>query len=690
MTVPGEQAQGLTHQPALDGLRGIAVLGVLLYHAGLPWAHGGFLGVEAFFVLSGFLITSLLATEWQRSRSIRLGNFWMRRARRLLPALIVVVIVVALRQMIGGSSVAAPDLLGSGLGTLFYAGNWQQISANNDYFATGAPSSPFQHTWSLAIEEQFYIVWPLLVMALFWVLSRRVTSSARVFGIAAAVAAAGCLASALDAFVLFNRGADVNRIYLGTDTRASGLLAGATLGLILLTRKGVPRRVVAFAATGIGIAGIGGLFVAMALVHGTSSRLYQGGMLAVDAAVVAAIAAVILLPRSPLSRLLSLPPLRAVGLISYGLYLWHFPLFLWLTTTSTGGVAGNALLALRLAATFLVSTVSYFVVEQPIRRRRVPRLAMRILVPASLPAAVAALVIASQSAQVGAAAILPPAPVSNDVAGHAAGCPVTLTDGNRDIEVPPSAADMTANPIAEPGLLHNTKTVTFHTCPPRRILVIGDSLAATLGVGLMQDEERYGTQVLLAPLLGCGFGIRGDFDLSVGWTPQPGRCIDEIATWRKDEVDFHADAVIVAMGWRDAFDRHWGNDVVHLGMPDYDAYVSERAAALRDALSQDGTPVLFLTVPWANPPARADGSVPLVASAERHNSINGIINSVATSGGPHVAALTLDTYVSPGNRYSAQVGGVVCRVSDGLHFTPACGQLLQPYILPRVRDLIAA
>src|SRR5580658_5807511 len=161
----GERPE-IAYVPALDGVRGVAVVAVLLYHGGVSWAQGGFLGVEAFFVLSGFLITSLLLAEWAGSGRISLRHFWARRARRLLPALFVVVVVCAIYELVVGSSRAVPDFGADVLATALYVANWHQIWTGSGYFAQTGLVSPLQHTWSLAIEEQFYLIWPLVLLAL--------------------------------------------------------------------------------------------------------------------------------------------------------------------------------------------------------------------------------------------------------------------------------------------------------------------------------------------------------------------------------------------------------------------------------------------------------------------------------------------------------------------------------------------
>ncbi|MFZ0971766.1 MAG: acyltransferase [Solirubrobacteraceae bacterium] len=234
---PGARRQAgrrieLTHYGALDGLRGVAVAAVLLYHGGVSWAHGGFLGVEVFFVLSGFLITSLLLAESTRKTTIGLGAFWARRARRLLPALFCLVAVIGLYYAVAGSAQAIPGLKGDGISALTYWSNWHQIAAGSSYFAATGPVSPLEHTWSLAIEEQFYVVWPILVLGVLWLARRRANRSSRrpllvLFG----VTIAGAIASVVDTAILFDGGRNLDRVYYGTDTRASGLLIGAALAI---------------------------------------------------------------------------------------------------------------------------------------------------------------------------------------------------------------------------------------------------------------------------------------------------------------------------------------------------------------------------------------------------------------------------------------------------------------------------
>lgn len=327
----------LRHIPGLDGVRAIAVLAVIAFHGGLGWLPGGYYGVDAFFALSGFLITSLLVKEWQTSGTIGLRRFWARRARRLLPALYVMVAAVGVSVILFPTVLGTPNLFQSAMSTLFYGANWYFVASHANYFSAGFHPSPFLHTWSLAIEEQFYLLWPLIVLVVLRGSRRRaVDKTERRFQVAGdpesslvidsrdqrragrrrietlfVVSSVGAVASAIAMAVLTPAGASTARAYYGTDTRAQSLLVGAALAA-LLALYGPVKTVVARRVIGsIAVAGVVGTVLIWRFVPETSSLAFHGGFLLAALSTAAIIGGAVQVPRGIVARFLSLWPLRA-------------------------------------------------------------------------------------------------------------------------------------------------------------------------------------------------------------------------------------------------------------------------------------------------------------------------------------------------------------------------------------------
>ncbi len=356
--------------PGLDGVRALAVLAVIAYHLGFGWAPGGLLGVGVFFTLSGYLITDLLLDQRRQGRW-RLRDFWLRRARRLLPALFVMLAVVAIWVAVADRSRLA-ELRGEVLTSLLYVNNWWQISQHASYFARFAPPTPLSHLWSLAVEEQFYLVWPLLLMLGLWLVPER----RRPIGIRPRLATVALVLAAISATemaLLYHPGFDSTRIYEGTDTRAFGLLFGAALAMVWPSRSLTPR-VTPNARRILDVAGATGLAAIAFLVwreNGYSAFLYPYGIVVLSVATVAVVA-VAAHPATRIGRVLGWGPLVWLGVRSYAIYLWHEPIIVLTTPASSRGpdlvrAAGQVAAAVGLAA------LSWRYIEQPIRHGALAR-----------------------------------------------------------------------------------------------------------------------------------------------------------------------------------------------------------------------------------------------------------------------------------------------------------------------------
>jgi peptidoglycan/LPS O-acetylase OafA/YrhL len=469
--------------PGLDGLRALAVVAVLLFHADVHWMRGGFLGVDLFFALSGWLITTILLREATAAHTIDLLGFWGRRIRRLMPAALTMIGTVLVWSWVAAKPYERDVVLKDAISAQYYLANWHQIGSSGGYWASFTAPSPFDHLWSLAIEEQFYLVWPLVV----WLVVR--VARRHVHGAVLAVAAVGSAAS-FGAMLWLYQGGDPTRVYMGTDTRAFSLLVGAALACAPLWR-----------ALYAGVQRLGGavdvLLAAIVVVlgvmwvrtDGTSSAwLFQGGLLGhslLSAVLVATVAAATMQRSGRIVGVLAWAPLVAIGRISYGLYLWHWPVYVVLDEERTG-LDGPALVVVRLAASFAVAVASYVLVERPIRSRRWFPTPQRGLIASGVAMAMLTVLI-----------VLVPQPVSNVAAVDAS----SVADAVAAAEAPPATtapgpSTTTAAPTGTAGLSSATAPPATSDVPSSSTTAAAPPTSAPGSVVVTIDGSQGGVTII--------------------------------------------------------------------------------------------------------------------------------------------------------------------------------------------------
>ncbi len=668
MTTSG---RGFSYQPALDGVRAIAVLAVLAFHGGLSWATGGFLGVDVFFVLSGYLITGLLLAERERSGRIALGAFWRRRAARLLPALLLVVAVVEL----GGRALLPPEdagrLRGDGLGALLYVANWRMASDGNDYFAQTAAPSPLQHTWSLGIEEQFYVVWPLLLVLL---LAGRRSGGfqwARRWRVLAVCAAGVVLSTVL--LAVLHRSADPAHAYYGTDTRGASLLVGAGLAVLLAGRSQpvVPSpRPLRWLLGATALVAVAWLLWAGGHADGGDRWLYRGGLLAVAVAVAVVLTHVVLLPDGWPAWLLSRRPLVLLGLVSYGIYLWHWPVFIAVNAARTGRT-GIELFALRVLVTLALAALSYVLVERPLRS----------LGSAGRPRLLAGAGLAAVASAVAVVVLAPSAVPVGGGAGSSALPVPGAQDGIKQLGgvEPPPETDRSA-------VRHRPSPWRHHPRKGREpvVAVFGDSVAWTLVTYL---PETPGLDVRDRTMLGCGVARSGPYRYFGQLYPAVSRdCRDWPQLWQRAVAADDPDVAFILVGRWETMDRQVGGQWGHVGQPELDAYLrSELELAIRTA-GAHGARVVLATEPYNRRGERLDGSLFPEDEPERVKAWNALLRDVAADH-HRVQVVELGKRLSPDDEFTWTAGGMQVR-SDGVHLTPSGVQRwIAPWLVPQ---LIAA
>ncbi len=628
------RAPPLTYQPALDGIRGLAVAGVLLFHSGFSWAVGGYLGVSTFFTLSGYLITTLLLDESRASGRISLPAFWSRRFRRLMPASLLTLGGIVL---LFGPFVATADQLaelpGDVIAAVFDVANWHFIYTDTSYADLFTAPSPVQHFWSLAIEEQYYLLFPLLMAGLVIVGrgSRKV-----LFGVMAALA----LGSTVLMANLYTPGIDTSRVYYGTDTRAAELLAGALLAVLIAGRPDWLYRIPRRAITALGVGALALTFFWWSTVEQTTPGLYEGGF-AVYAAVTVVLL-VVALRAGPVQSTLAAEPLRRLGRISYGVYLVHWPIFLWLTPERTH-LRALPLFVLRVAITIGVAALSFRLVEQPVRARQAfvgPRRW------AAAPIAITSVILA-----VGLLAV-----TTSDEQDHSLG---------RFLDAAPEAQDPTEVLAAAPDAV-DTSTVPVVD----RVLLVGDSV---MGQAYEDFHAHFDDAGILTGYAG-GPGS-GPLHPQGDW----GRQIDNWVTVFDPDVVVMEACCDYTQETDDVYVDPQGNAVP----PNTDAVYPNWEREVRDLIRRaeaGGAHVVWVL----SPPVQTNGFYgPLEEHVTRLNEFYRTLP---------VQLLDWSTAVAPGGRYTWSLPGPdgepeQVRVEDGVHMTAYGNELLADLTLTTVQAL---
>ena len=537
----------------------MSVVAVLAFHQGFGWAGGGFLGVSAFFTLSGFLISAVMLTREPDARTgQRMRTFWRRRARRLLPASWVAVGFTLL--LAANGAFESEDIGSDAVGALANVANWQLIIKGTSYADLFTAPGAFQQFWSLAIEEQFYLVIPLLLLV-----------AARRLPIRRLLLLLGALTIASSAWMAYLGPGD--RAYYGTDTRAAELLLGVIAAVVVFDRRFQLTPLLRRQLRRASVVGLVALAALWSTAEVNSSFLYRGGFALHALATLAVIGGAFV--GGAADRLLSLDPLVRIGKVSFGLYLFHWPIFLWLNPTRTG-LDEVPLFVLRLAVTTLVAVLSYRLVEMPVRRNRA------LVWPAPLPIGAAVLTVLLTVALI--APLDPGKSASADLDEAAARFDSAVNDITDSAPV-----DI---PDAPPGVAR-----------PLRVGVFGDSTALTMAIGLIEYGEARPSEIAgvsgSAPF-GCTLSRQGLRALQPpSYSPTPESCMNREKDWTNAIRTRPIDVAVILFGPYEVSDHRLSTNDIDRGPGDpyFDAYLAGEMRLASEFFATRGIPVIWLTSP---------------------------------------------------------------------------------------------
>jgi peptidoglycan/LPS O-acetylase OafA/YrhL len=638
----------LGYRPGLDGIRGVAVAAVMVFHAGITWLPGGFLGVDLFFVLSGFLITTLLLEEWGRFGTIRLGSFWGRRARRLFPALALMLATVAVYGATLAPPVTRSALRWDGLASLLYVANWRFVFAHQSYFAGFAAPSPLRHMWSLAVEEQWYLVWPPTLFVLLRLLRHRVDGRGKLRIVLGLLAVLTSLSIAqMVRLDLTTRGAaDGSRSYYGTDTHIQVLLIGAMLAVAWILWP--PETAVGRLTLGVwwrraGVHGAVACVVMFFKVAGDDRWLYRGGFALFAVAGALVVAAVVVPGAGVMARILRTVPLRAVGRISYGLYLWHWPVDVWLNPTRLH-LSTGPLFLVRTAVAAAIALASYHLVELPIRSKR-------WVLRRPLPTAGVVL------------------------AGLAAGIVLLPSIGDSAVIATPPPLSIAAGRTL-PTLATTPSTVVIPAVAPHRpvrVLVVGDSVGLSL---TNQVPPPPPLQFTNASIEGCGltFGaalVGGEPLYDISQCPEK----NQKAQWLAG-LATRPNVVVMSFGTWDVFDQEYDDRAYDVFTPAYERLLAGQLQADIDFVARYSRAHIAVL----NVPCYDETDYALGGTASPRNDparvawVNGVFRRVVAANPGRVTMIPISRWDCPGGHFLTERSGVTLR-PDGVHFDPQSAAL---------------
>jgi peptidoglycan/LPS O-acetylase OafA/YrhL len=598
--------------------------------------------VDLFFVLSGYLITGLLVSEFRRTAQISIPRFWARRVRRLYPALIPVIVAVLISAALSSNPATRWTLRGDVFSSLFYFANWHFAAGADSYFAQFAAPSPLRHFWSLAIEEQFYLVWPLVVATLLWLAGRRRT------WLLAVAAALGAVASAILLATQWNA-ADPSVAYYSTFSRAHELLVGALLALLLRKRAGA--RASAWSTTAVTGAALIAIIVAFGLATGDAAAYYRGGSLAFCLVVAVLIAGVERGGPNPIRDLLSLGPVRYLGRISYALYLWHWPVIVWVTSESVS-LTGLPLALFRLALMTAAAAASTHLLEEPIRRGRGAGWLAPRRIAYALPAVSVVMILMTFGFTHGAES----SAQGQDITASAPRLSLKRVALAKERATTPQPASRPSKPV---------------------VVVFGDSVPELLKPPLEAAADRAGVRLIDAAVPGCGVAPVTETDVS-----------GNVVAWQSecDSIAYPDERLVVARYKPDVVIWFSGreNNPLLLDGVSYPPGTPEHRRALRRAmvvahrdLTADGAHLYLVKVPpHADPPggcASPEVNQECAANAAFNPTVPYVNAQLRWLAGRYLdtTLISLDPLICPGGSPCPDtIDGVPVR-PDSTHFSDA-------------------